>query len=76
MQHPPMSSTQTSSLARPGGSGLASVKEAEKFLALSRATIYSLMDKGELRYVKIGKSRRIPWAAIDELVQKNTIAAA
>jgi excisionase family DNA binding protein len=57
------------------GSGLASVKDAEQFLNLSRATIYGLMDKGDLRYVKIGKSRRIPWEALNELVQKNTVGA-
>jgi excisionase family DNA binding protein len=57
------------------GLGLASVKEAEQYLSLSRATLYGLMDKGELRYVKIGKSRRIPWSAIEDLVQKNTVGA-
>jgi excisionase family DNA binding protein len=55
--------------------GLASVREAEQFLNLSRATIYGLMDAAKLRYVKIGKSRRIPWDALDELVQKNTVGA-
>jgi excisionase family DNA binding protein len=55
------------------GSGLASVKEAEQFLSLSRSSVYGLMDKGELRYVKLGKSRRIPWDALDELVRKNTV---
>jgi excisionase family DNA binding protein len=55
------------------GSGLASVKEAEQFLSLSRSTVYGLMDSGELRYVKIGKSRRIPWEALDELVRRRTV---
>jgi excisionase family DNA binding protein len=55
------------------GPGLASVKEAEQFLSLSRSTVYGLMDKGELWYVKLGKSRRIPWEAIEELVRKNTV---
>jgi excisionase family DNA binding protein len=55
--------------------GLASVKDAERFLSLSRATIYGLMERGDLRYVKIGKSRRIPWQALDELVRRNTIGA-
>jgi excisionase family DNA binding protein len=54
-------------------SGLASVREAEQFLCLSRSTLYGLMDKGDLRYVKIGKSRRIPWAALEEMVEKNTV---
>jgi excisionase family DNA binding protein len=59
-------------VSQPAGLGLASVKEAERFLNLSRATIYAMMEKRELRYVKLGKSRRIPWAAIHELVEKNT----
>ena len=53
------------------GRGLASVREAEAFLSLSRSSLYSMMDRGELAYVKLGKSRRIPWDALDELVQKN-----
>jgi excisionase family DNA binding protein len=55
--------------------GLATVKDAERYLNLSRATIYGLMDQGQLRFVKIGKSRRIPWPAIEELVQKNMVGA-
>jgi hypothetical protein len=30
------------------------------------------MDKGTLRYVKIGKSRRIPWAALAELAERGS----
>ena len=56
-----------------GRMGLASIKDAEQFLNLSRATLYGLMDRGALRYVKIGKSRRIAWAALDELVERNTM---
>jgi excisionase family DNA binding protein len=61
--------------AAPQRRGLASVREAELFLSMSRSKLYALMDQGELRYVKIGKSRRIPWEAIEELVQKNTVGA-
>lgn len=46
--------------------GLATVKQAEQFLSVSRAKVYSLMDAGELRYAKLGKSRRIPWQALRE----------
>jgi excisionase family DNA binding protein len=55
--------------------GFASVKEAGEFLSLSRSTIYDLMDRGELRYAKIGKSRRIPWAALEELAEKCVVGA-
>jgi excisionase family DNA binding protein len=54
--------------------GFASVKDASDFMSLSRSTIYELMDKGELRYAKIGKSRRIPWAALEELAEKSMVA--
>ncbi len=53
--------------------GLARVTEAEQYLGVSRATVYTLMDKGDLAYTKIGRSRRIPWAALQELVERNTI---
>jgi excisionase family DNA binding protein len=55
--------------------GLASVREAEEYLRLSRATIYDLMGKGQLRFVRIGSARRIPWAALDELAEKGTVGA-
>ena len=44
--------------------GFASIKEAEKYLSVCRTKIYALMDAGELKYAKIGKSRRIPWAVL------------
>ena len=48
-------------------SGLVTVKEASSFLSLSRAMIYKLMETGQLRYVKIGRSRRIPRLALTNL---------
>jgi excisionase family DNA binding protein len=44
--------------------GFVSVPEAARFLGLSRAKLYLLMDKQELAYAKFGKSRRIPRAAL------------
>jgi excisionase family DNA binding protein len=55
--------------------GLGRIQEVEKFLKVSRATIYSLMESGQLSYVKIGKSRRIPWDAVKQLILRNTITA-
>ncbi len=49
--------------------GFIDVVEAGKFLGLSRATIYQLMDKGELPYCKFRKSRRIPRRALVEYAQ-------
>jgi excisionase family DNA binding protein len=44
--------------------GLLTVPEAVAFLRLSRSTIYALMDAGELVYVRIGRTRRIPRRAL------------
>jgi excisionase family DNA binding protein len=51
--------------------GLVDVKEAAEFLSVSRTTIYALMETGQLRYVKIGKARRIPRRAMIELAAAN-----
>jgi excisionase family DNA binding protein len=46
--------------------GFADVNEAAQFLRVSRASIYKLMESGDLLYAKFGKSRRIPWRALRE----------
>ncbi|MFI5398499.1 MAG: helix-turn-helix domain-containing protein [Candidatus Binatia bacterium] len=51
--------------------GLAGVREAAKFLSLSRSTLYALMESGQLVYVKIGRARRIPRRALIELAAAN-----
>jgi excisionase family DNA binding protein len=56
--------------------GFASVKQAEAFLSLSRSTVYTLMDQGKLRFAKIGRSRRIPWAALREFAAQCLVGAA
>jgi excisionase family DNA binding protein len=55
--------------------GLARIDDAEKFLNMSRAAIYVLMKSGQLSYTKIGRSRRIPWASLEKLVQQNTVGS-
>jgi len=50
--------------------GLMTVREAERFLHLSRSTIYLFMDRGELAFVKLGRSRRIPRLAVIELAAR------
>ena len=44
--------------------GLLTVPEAIAFLRLSRSTLYSLMELGELAYIQIGRARRIPKQAL------------
>ena len=50
--------------------GLLTVREAAGFLRLSRSTIYLFMDRGELVFVKLGRSRRIPKRALVELAAR------
>ena len=54
--------------------GLIRVADAARFLAVSRSTLYALMETGELTYVKLGRSRRIPKLAIVELARRNLVA--
>ncbi len=51
---------------------LVTVSEAAETLGLSRSTVYSLMDSGQLESRKIGASRRIPVAALEDYVNRRT----
>jgi excisionase family DNA binding protein len=53
--------------------GLLNVKQAAVFLEISVAGLYALMSRGELSYVKIGRSRRIPRRALIELAARNLV---
>jgi len=44
--------------------------EAAEMLGLSRAMVYLLIQRGELRRSKIGKSARIPVADIEALLER------
>ncbi len=50
--------------------GLVTIKEASEYLGLKRSTIYSIMDRAELPYCKMGKSRRIPRRALRLYAEK------
>ena len=52
--------------------GLATIQDAQGFLQVSRGTVYGLMRDGQLGYVKLGRSRRVPWAALHELVERTS----
>jgi excisionase family DNA binding protein len=45
-------------------------EEAAQVLGLSRARLYELMARGEVRSVKIGASRRVPLADLEAFVQR------
>ena len=53
-----------------GGEVLISVEEAARRLNISRSTLYLLVLRGELQSIKIGASRRVPVAALDEFVAR------
>jgi excisionase family DNA binding protein len=52
--------------------GLLNVADAMEFLSVSRSKLYMLMRSGELPFVKLGKSRRVPMAALVKLIARNT----
>jgi excisionase family DNA binding protein len=47
---------------------LLKVPEVMTVLGLSRWQIYNLIRSGELESVKVGRSRRVPVAALDDFV--------
>jgi excisionase family DNA binding protein len=53
-------------------SPLARVAEVARYLACGRTQVYALMRSGQLPYVQIGGSRRIPWDALRAYVARNT----
>jgi len=53
--------------------GLDTIKDAATFLRISVASLYKMMDRGELPFVKIGRSRRIPRRALVELAARNLV---
>lgn len=60
---------------QPDSPMLLTIPEAARLLAIGRTTLYSLIDRGELRAVAIGRARRIPRSALQEFVEARTRAA-
>ncbi len=54
--------------------GVVNVEEARRFLNCSRTTLYTLMDSGELDYLKFGRNRRIPRRALIEFATSRLTA--
>jgi excisionase family DNA binding protein len=52
---------------------LCTVPQVARCLALSRSGVYSMMSAGTLRFVKLGRSRRVRWEDVLNLVDKNSI---
>ncbi len=53
--------------------GLMTVNEACEWLGFGRSRVYQLMGSGELVYVKIGNSRRVPKRALVELAARGLV---
>ena len=47
---------------------LLTVEEAAHKLSVGRGAVYGLMRRGELRYITVGRVRRVPVDAISEFV--------
>jgi excisionase family DNA binding protein len=54
----------------PASQLLLTAEQAAKTLAICRTKVYDLLRKGELESVQIGTSRRIPYDALTEYVQR------
>ena len=52
---------------------LLTVPEAAERLRLSRATVYSFIYAGTLESVKLGRARRVPIAAVEELISRGNV---
>ena len=48
---------------------LLSVSEASTLLGIGRSLFYSLVMRGQIQNITIGRARRIPAAALDEFIQ-------
>ena len=51
--------------------GFATIEQTGAFLAVSRSTVYLLLEAGQLPSRKIRRSRRIPWNSIHEFAAKD-----
>jgi excisionase family DNA binding protein len=54
---------------------LVPVEEAARRLSIGRTTVFELIRRGELKAVKVGRSRRVPAAAIAEYASRLHSAA-
>jgi excisionase family DNA binding protein len=55
---------------------LFTAEEAAQYLCVSRTTLFALLASGELESVKIGRSRRVPHAALTGYVERLRAEAA
>lgn len=65
--HSPTSGSRLGTEARPL---LLTVQQAAELIGIGRSTLYRIMDRGEIRSVHLGASRRIPLSAAYEFVER------
>jgi excisionase family DNA binding protein len=53
--------------------GLCTVKDATKFWGIKKTLVYSLMERGDVPYVRIGRRRLIPKKVLVNYAAKNLI---
>jgi excisionase family DNA binding protein len=59
------------------GDGLVKVApDAVELTGMSKSWLYAAMERGDLAYVKLGRSRRIPRAALRDLMARNLYPSA
>lgn len=54
------------------GKKLISIQEATEMLSISKWTLYKLLQRNEIKSMKVGARRLIPTAEIDAFVRRNT----
>jgi excisionase family DNA binding protein len=57
-------------------SSLHIVPDVARYLKMSRSMIYLLMERGELAYVKIGRTRRVRAEDVTKLIELNSVSHA
>jgi excisionase family DNA binding protein len=67
--------TESEPSTRTAEEGAVSVADACRFTGLGRTYLYSLMDKGELAYTRVGKRRLIFRAALVALLRHGAVAS-
>ena len=63
----------TKDTLRVSSPALATVAQVAEHLALSRSTLYQIMDSGELPYIKLGRCRRIRWTDVQAMLEQNVV---
>ena len=64
-----LASEVTELTERPAGAPLSvSVDEAARLLGVGRTTVFTLLDEGTIRSVKVGSRRLVPRKALDEFL--------